>query len=250
MRDFDKPIKNWSDTPTSEYVTSFAEGLLKSIAERVHMYSSKRVGASTFHVEFIGDSTSSTEELRNIPHETVTEEQHQPSDDQNMTIQYNAVSNSDLSNVPIPLFNRIRIVNIETDGIMRCSCCKFEKSDIFCKHQCSVAKLIYKMGNASFGGFNHHDVALRYVTSYMHLAFRKSTPAIIRQMYMKLVMYNGEGPLLRSGIPDNNIFPIEEPLEILPAHDRLKNYSSDDVSDLENFDGIVFSRLWTRGLFY
>ena len=107
MRDFEKPIKNWSKTSTSQYVTSFAEGLLKSITERVHMYSSRRVGESTFHVEFIGDSTSSTEELRNIPHETVTEEEHQPSDDRNMTIQYNDVSNSDLSNVPIPLFNRI-----------------------------------------------------------------------------------------------------------------------------------------------
>ena len=33
MRDFEKPVKNWSTTSMSQYVTTFAEGLLKSINE-------------------------------------------------------------------------------------------------------------------------------------------------------------------------------------------------------------------------
>ena len=57
-------------------------------------------------------------------------------------------------------------------------------------------------------------------------------------MYMKLVMSNEGGPLLRVAIPNTNIFPIEEPLLILPACDRIKNYSSEDVSELEDFDGL------------
>ena len=87
------------------------------------------------------------------------------------------------------------------------------------------------MGNETFGGLTHNDVALQYVTLYMHLAFWKSTLAIIRQMYVKLVMADGDRPLLQVVIPHENILPIEEPLEILPARDRLKNFSTDDVND-------------------
>ena len=238
MRDFEKPVKNWSTTSTSQYVTTFAEGLLRSINERVHLYRSTRVGESTFHVQFLGDNTSSTKELDNISPDGETIVDNVPRDNEIMTNPCNDVIGSDLSNVPIPVFDRIRIVNVDQDGIMRCSCCKFEHSGLFCEHLCSVAELIHKMGNEVFVGFSHHDVALRYVTSYMHLAFRKSTPAIIRQMYMKLVMSNGDGPLLKSAIPNTNIFPIEEPLLILPACDRMRNYSSKDVSDLEHFDGL------------
>ncbi len=90
-----------------------------------------------------------------------------------------------ISDVPIPLFEWIRVVNVEKDGIMRCSCFKYENSGIFCEHQCSVAELVYKMNNKTFTGFTHHDVALRYVTSYMHLAFRNTT-GIIDQMYSEL----------------------------------------------------------------
>ena len=89
------------------------------------------------------------------------------------------------------------------------------------------------MNNEPFEGFTHHDVALRYVTSYMHLAFRKSTPTIIRQMYVRLIMSDVDGPLLKISIPSETTFPIEESLAILPARDRLKNYSTDDVKDLD-----------------
>ena len=53
-QDFLKKRKNWSNSPTSEYVTTFSEGLLKSMTNRVHMYRFKRVGESIFQVEFIG----------------------------------------------------------------------------------------------------------------------------------------------------------------------------------------------------
>ena len=72
------------------------------------MYHSRRVGESTFHGEFVGDSSSKTEEYSNIPHQqTVMEEHNQPSDNQNITIQEEDVPNSDFSNVPIPRFERI-----------------------------------------------------------------------------------------------------------------------------------------------
>ncbi len=38
--------KNWSYSTTSEYVTTFAEGLLKAVTNRVSMYCSKRVEES------------------------------------------------------------------------------------------------------------------------------------------------------------------------------------------------------------
>ncbi len=73
--------------------------------------------------------------------------------------------------VPISCFGQIQIVNVSNDEIMWCSCYKFENSGLFCEHHCLVAKVIYKMNNKTFGGFTYHDVALRYVTSYMYLAF-------------------------------------------------------------------------------
>ncbi len=36
--------KNWSNSTTSDFVTTFAEGLLKAVTSRVSLYRSKRVG--------------------------------------------------------------------------------------------------------------------------------------------------------------------------------------------------------------
>ncbi len=57
--------KFWSNSATSEYGTSFAEGLLKSVTDRVFMYCSRRVGQSSFQVEFIGSSISKTKKFTN-----------------------------------------------------------------------------------------------------------------------------------------------------------------------------------------
>ncbi len=58
--------KNWSDSATSEYVTTFAEGLLKSVTNRVSMYRSKKMREATFQVEFTGSDISRTQKLQTI----------------------------------------------------------------------------------------------------------------------------------------------------------------------------------------
>ena len=55
MRDFAKPTKMWSKSPTSKFVTSFAGGLIKSVADRTSLYRVIRVGKDSFQVEYIGD---------------------------------------------------------------------------------------------------------------------------------------------------------------------------------------------------
>ena len=121
------------------------------------------------------------------------------------------VSNdNDLLEVPLPRVSRIRLVSIDSDGIMSCSCCAFQNQGLFCEHQCATAKLVYELQDLKFGGFTHHDVALRYKTAYMHLAYRHSTPMNIRKMFDGLVQSDIQGPKLQISIPSVDILPIQE----------------------------------------
>ena len=183
--EFIKPTKNWSNSLTSKYVLTFPKGLLKAVQDRVHLYSPKRVGLSSFEVHYIGKSVKNDKVDNNQESKVIT---LPPEEVIGIDV--------DFEIGPLPIFLRIRRVEISADGVMHCSCCAFENRGFFCEHQFSVATLIYKNKNDEFLGFTHHDVALRYLISYMHLGFRVSTPKSLTEVFTRLMKSDIDGPRL------------------------------------------------------
>ena len=97
----------------------------------------------------------------------------------------------------------------------------------FCEHQACIARLIHKAAGHEFKGFTHHDCGVRYLSGYMQLAYKKSTPQPIQQMYHLLACHPIKGPKLRIPIPES--LRIENPDPMLPAIDRIKNYDKVDI---------------------
>ena len=215
--DFSRTHKLCSNFPTAPFTTTFGESLIKMVNEQAKLYSVQRVDRNEFQVNFIGD--------------TVLRENDEESNEQD----------DEFKQVPLPLFRRIRHVTIETDGTLMCDCCNFEGCGLFCVHQVAVATAIHEEMGVDFKGFTHHDIAARYLSGYMHLAYRESTSQKNRDMYHHLACNPIRGPKIRIVIPTT--MKIQEKQPILPALDRLKNYEKQDF-DLDKFDA-MFSSTYT-----
>ena len=131
--DYQKQDKVWSDSPTSNSLTTCGEGLMKAMRERAPNYTAKRIGDSTFEVNYTplaeSDAVSSTAKLAVEYH------------DQEYAV-----------NVPLPLFKRTRIVQVSKDGTLTCSCCHFEVSAGPCEHQQCVCETVYSSSGRKFNG--------------------------------------------------------------------------------------------------
>ena len=144
----------------------------------------------------------------------------QPSESNNADVEDSEVENEDYNDfrgVPVPLFERIREVTIDDNLVMHCSCCRFEGRGYFCEQQVCVADFVDKHSGQTFDGFTHEDVALRYRSASMHLAYRKDTPEHIQAMFHALASQEVTGPTLKESIPDT--MEITTRLEILAAID-------------------------------
>jgi len=153
-----------------------------------------------------------------------------------MDVQFTQDFDESFGNIPLPKFSRIREVRVDDDGTMLCECCRFQMTKLFCEQQVAVASLVYEASGQEFKGFTHHDMGLRYRADYMHLAYKSSTPKNVKQLFHKLAADDIRGPRLMIPIPDS--LAIQERLPILPAIDRLKNYTKSDIN-LELFDQMV-----------
>ena len=214
---FERTHKSWSNSPTAPYTTTFGESLIKGVNDRVKLYSAVRVSESEFQVHFIGDNGLG-----------VTNEGYREQGDEYL-------------HIPLPLFRRIRHVTFEMDGTMMCDCCHFQGCGLFCVHQVKVATAIHEARGIEFKGFTHHDIAARYLSGYMHLAYRASTSKRIRAMYHHLACNAIRGPKMRFDIPTS--MAIHDREDILPAIDRMKNYDKQDF-DLAKFDA-MFTNTYT-----
>ena len=193
--DFRNKNKQWSNTPSAPYTTSFGEGLIVAVYARRHLYRVARIGQQKFQVFFNEEDHPGMSEID---------------------------SSVDFKDVPMPMFRRRRIVRIAEDGTMYCDCCRFECTGMFCVHQVAVADHVCQAKtDEDFEGFTHNDIALRYRSDYMHLAFKDSTPAKIQQLFNRLALLDKKGPRFQGKIPDCIEIQAEEEKE--HALDRLKN---------------------------
>lgn len=218
--DFVNHNKKWSDLPSSPYTTTFGEGLMLKSSVRRTKYKTKRVGINEFQVADVRDDHST--EMGDLVDE-----------------QFSQNFGDYFEKVPIPLFSHIRSVNVERDMTMLCNCGAFPMSFCPCEHQNFVADAVFACGNDTpFKGFTHHDCGVRYLSSYMHLAYSLSTDMHIKKLFHKLAGDNIRGPKLGMSLPDLDVMHIEPKEPILSAMDRMKNYKKTNIN-MDLFDGLV-----------
>ncbi len=94
--------------------------------------------------------------------------------------------------------------------VMFCDCHFFKSVGIFCAHMITVCKYVANANNEVFAGFTHRDIAARWTSSYMQLAFKSSTPKYIQKYYDAFVSHDIKGPMLWYEIIDEVDIPIFE----------------------------------------
>jgi hypothetical protein len=117
--------KLYTGTPTSTHLQQVAESMMQVQMKEVENYASLRVNESTWWV--IRSATAKAN-----------------------------------SNRIIPLFRRLRIVKVDHNGKMTCSCGYTDRHGIPDRH---VAHVAVKYGQ-NFSSFSHHDVDIRFHTNY------------------------------------------------------------------------------------
>jgi len=165
---------------------------------------------------------------------------------------------------PALLFCRVQVVTI-VDGYFMCSCCAFERAGIPCQHIAAIMMMI----DPNWAGFTHHDVAVRWWTSYIMFGYRynnESTRELSRLLHRQRVN-DIKGPsALGLPLEDVPIVPsvtVTEPL-MLPNESNAsqsaifccKNYPQEYLSSLSTGwdvhhymhrrDGYPREYLWTR----
>ena len=228
-----KRKKNWSDRPTSLHCLSFGEGLFVQQYARALFKDVRRITDRRFELRFNLKQKVLARKNASFGGDVVHGglQDSVDSDAGDMDVD----DFDEFKNVPIPLFHRIRYVDVDKDGVMHCSCCKFERCGHFCADQIAVAEFVHAYANCHFKGFTHHDVAMRYWIVFMHMAYKSSTPQKILDCMHSLCNNKVKGPRLRVGIPE--CIPIEEPSPVRSALDRLKNYDASSI-DLSKVDGM------------
>jgi hypothetical protein len=167
----------------SQYTTSFEEGILQGIMSRINDYVAKLVDRET-------DTSTFQVFLLNTP-----------------TIDMKVKELPCKISHPIPFFSRIRSVTVDQTGTMFCSCKHFERMGLPCGHMACVAKLCHETKSfgsitCKFSGFTHHDIAVRWWSSYMYYVYRSSTPSHIIEKYCLLAMNPIKGPKTRCNVTD------------------------------------------------
>jgi hypothetical protein len=89
---------------------------------------------------------------------------------------------------PIPNFSHIQSVTVDQSGTMLCFCKHFERIGLQCVHLACVVTLchdtpVFDSNTSKFSGFTHHDIAVRWWSSYMYHAYQPSTPSHILEKY-------------------------------------------------------------------
>ena len=130
----------------------------------------------------------------------------------------------------IPRFRRVRVVKMDDDGQMDCSCCLFSRFGFGCVHILSV--LLFE--NPGYSGYTQSDVRVFWWNDYRFYAERGNkydSEGTWDKHYMHLLDNDIVGPRMpttwncssfvaRSNTTDDSLFLFK------PATERLRNYTS------------------------
>ena len=243
--------KVWSVLPTSPYLVTTAEDILRQQVGRYKQYSVIRVAQDQFKVHDdlenhqTGRHHPQQEEeeddpltLWNLPNPSSDddhdeeEEQHEENTGMVGTVQDDQLDQQEGWCPPIPRFTRTRIVTW-TEGIYRCSCCHFERTGIPCVHLYAVAKMLHPQ----WEGFTHHDVAVRWWSSYICHAFPcHGDESLTASCLRDLARCDIDGPSIRTIPPPPPLLDSDatggSQHDVLPAYCRVKNYSKEALHQI------------------
>jgi hypothetical protein len=93
---------------------------------------------------------------------------------------------------PIPVFRRVRVVELGEDGRLHCSCCLFERHGYGCRHMLTVLKSEVP----DYRGFQVEDVSIHWWTIYYHFGERPKLNLNLATMLRRLHKQDIEGPIL------------------------------------------------------
>ena len=126
--------KNWSSNPTASDLMPFGEGLVSAEYHRARDKRARRVGVSRFEVRYDPCEDDEIDSDNSVDNKSFTDVE----------------KSSEFPGVPIPLFSRVRIVTIDKNKVMHCSCDKFNRRGHFCADQVCVAKSVYRAAGLTF----------------------------------------------------------------------------------------------------
>jgi hypothetical protein len=92
----------------------------------------------------------------------------------------------------IPMFHRVRLVEIGQDGRLHCSCCLFERHGYGCHH----ILMVIRSEVPDYHGFQVEDVSLHWWTIYYHFGERPKLNLNLATMLRRLHKTDIIGPLL------------------------------------------------------
>jgi hypothetical protein len=143
---------------------------------------------------------------------------------------------------PIPIFSPIWSVSVDQTKTMFCFCKHFERIGLPCVHMACVATLcpdtsVFATHTSKLAGFTHHDIVVRWWSSYMYYAYQSSTPLHIIEKYHLLAMNPIKSPSMRCNVPQ--LLEIHDTQEYLSAIDHLKNYPRNSISQTQVNESIL-----------
>ena len=204
----------WANEWTSKHLITKAESIIQQTLEKSKQYSVNRTSEKTWQVFFSG-MTNSTD---------VNDNNQSSSNNHNQDT--NDESNKKWS--PIPIFNRNRIVKLDANKTLRCSCFKFESTGLACHHIASVISYSYP----DWKGFSHHDCGLEWWKIWHHYAYNPQARRL------SLLLSKAKSlPITGPSFPSENRDPppvVGEFHEILhtPILQRIRNYDEDRIKAL------------------
>jgi hypothetical protein len=252
----------WSSSPSCDDLVPLAEGILQGHHRRWKEYTCRRVGNSNFEVSYIGqDSLPSTVpdsvDLSYSNKDLEVEEGYNTGSEEEEDCDSNdsahfedaaaaatsspstttggdkgLIDNDPMGGDPssldtlMPLFNRVRKINVAVDGSMQCGCDEFERSGIPCVHMHVLSKYV----DPDWKGFSKTDVDIRWWLLYLVYGCYSDVPGseemspILEQLRLSKMR-----PMLRVTEDSLALIPIEEPTVEQEIQFRVKNYSPNDI---------------------
>ena len=208
--EYTKPNNTWSSRPTAWHLLSHGEGLCVEEYLRSPNKSIRCVAQRAFESTFQETHAEPRKQDPSFSTSLCTDDQALFEGEYHDYV--------DFKDIPLPLFSWTRKITVDDTEIMFCSCKTFERCGHFCAHQIAVAQMAYDAAGKTFDGFTHHDVAMRYLLSSMHLAFKSSTPPKSRALFRHLCANEATGPRLAADILQELEIGLSTPDK--PAIDR------------------------------
>ena len=151
----------WAKSFSSKYLTTKAESIISSTLEKANNYSVARLAIDSWQVFYCKENSSAKEAI------TQTN-----LDDANDNDESEVEKKQKWS--PIPLFNRARIVKLDSKNCLLCTCCAFEATGLPCHHTAAVIKHHYE----NWEGFSHHDCGIEWWKIWHQYAYNKDSVGV------------------------------------------------------------------------